>query len=76
MPVRMTFRDIANDLAARIRNGEYPPGSLIPSYADLADLYSVSTATAYRAVSLLTDRGLVRGEQGRGVFVVEAPESS
>ncbi|MEV4659801.1 HTH domain-containing protein [Micromonospora sp. NPDC049301] len=35
----------------------------------LADQFSVSVATAYRAVSLLHDRDLVVGQPGRGVYV-------
>lgn len=69
MPARMTYRDIADDLAARIKAGEYKPGDKLPTYPQLADLYSVSYATAQRAITTLRDRGLARGEPGRGVFV-------
>lgn len=68
-PVPMSYLKIAEDLAARIRAGEYKPGDQLPSTAELADLYSVSVATAYRAVSLLRFQGVVVGSQGRGVFV-------
>lgn len=71
MTRRLSYREIANDIEARIRTGEYPPGSELPSYARLADLYSVSRATVTRAYGLLRDRRLVYGEQGRGVFVAE-----
>lgn len=69
--VPMHYRAIADDIAARIAAGEYPPDSKLPSYNEIADLYSVSFATAARAVSLLRDRGLVVGAPGRGVFVAE-----
>lgn len=71
MPRRLNYRQIADDLADRIRSGEHPPGSQLPTYTQVAALYGVSKATAYRAVSLLVDRGLAVGSQGRGVFVVE-----
>jgi DNA-binding GntR family transcriptional regulator len=74
--VKMTYRQIANDLAQRIRNGEYPPGYELPSYAQLAELYSVSTATASRAYGLLHDRGLIVGSPGRGVFVADQPSDT
>lgn len=67
----LTFRQIADDMAARIRAGEYPPGAELPSYQKLADVYSVSRATAARAYALLHDRGLVVGEPGRGVYVAD-----
>ena len=68
---RLTYREIADDLTARIRSGEYPPGGPLPSYSKLAELYSVSVSTAQRAVALLHDRGLITGEPGVGVFVKE-----
>jgi DNA-binding GntR family transcriptional regulator len=68
---RLTYREIADDLAARIRSGEYPPGAALPSYSKLADLYSVSVSTAQRAVALLHDRGLIIGEKGVGLYVAE-----
>lgn len=70
VPQRMTYRDIADDLAERIATGEYPSGAQLPSTAKLAELYSVSISTVVRALGLLHDRRLVRGEPGVGVFVV------
>ncbi len=72
-PVHLTYRQIADDLAARIGNGEFPPGTALPSYRQLSEIYSVSVATIARAISLLHDRGAVYGEVGRGVFVADHP---
>jgi GntR family transcriptional regulator len=69
MPVPMSYREIAEDLAARIKAGEYKPGEMLPSYAGLADLYSVSRSTASRVYSITNDRGITVGSPGRGVFV-------
>jgi GntR family transcriptional regulator len=66
----MTYREIADDLADRIRSGEYEPGKALPSYTALADLYSVSVSTAARAYVLLRERGLTYGSPGRGVYPV------
>jgi len=71
MTIPLDYRGIADDIAARIAAGEYPPGSKIPSYSQLGELYSVSISTAQRAVIVLRERGLVVGAQGRGVFVRE-----
>jgi GntR family transcriptional regulator len=71
MTIPLNYRGIADDIAARIATGEYPPGAKIPSYSRLAALYSVSISTAQRAVMVLQERGLVVGAQGRGVFVRE-----
>ncbi|HYN95826.1 MAG TPA: winged helix-turn-helix domain-containing protein [Pilimelia sp.] len=71
MTIPLDYRGIADDVASRIASGEYPPGTKIPSYSQLADLYSVSVSTAQRAVIVLRERGLVVGAQGRGVYVRE-----
>lgn len=71
MPARASYRTIARDLEDRIRSGEYPAGSRLPSYAELAKLYSVSVTTVQGAIRLLRERRLVEGDPGRGVFVVD-----
>jgi DNA-binding GntR family transcriptional regulator len=75
VPINLTYRGIADDLAARIRAGEYRPGSKLPSYSEIAELYSVSLSTATRAIGLLRDRGLVEGVVGVGVYVCDLPPS-
>lgn len=69
--IPLSYVDIAADITSRIEAGEYEPGSKLPSYSQLAELYSVSLSTAARAVALLRDRGVVLGSPGRGVFVKE-----
>ena len=69
--IPFSYSDIAADITARIETGEYASGEKLPSYAQLADLYSVSFSTVARAVALLRDRGVVVGAPGRGVFVKE-----
>ena len=71
VPQRMTYRDIADDLAERMTAGEYPSGAQLPSTAQLAALYSVSVSTASRVYLALAAMGLTKGIQGRGVFVAE-----
>lgn len=66
-----TYREIANLIADRITAGEWAPGDRLPSTEQFRVEYGVSEATAYRALSLLVDRGVVRGEAGRARFVAE-----
>ena len=73
-PRRFTYREIAADLEDRIRVGDYPVGARLPSYPELADLYSVSRGTIGVAVALLVDRGVVVGQSGVGVYVVRVPD--
>jgi len=48
----MSSRQIADDLSARIRSGEYKPGEKLPSLREMAELYSVSVSTIQRALEL------------------------
>lgn len=61
--VQSLQKDIADQL--------YKPGARLPSEAELADRFSVNRHTIRRAVSELEKNGLVRVEQGRGVFLQE-----
>lgn len=70
-PQKLTYLGIADDLAARIANGEYTSETGLPSYRQIADIYGVSVSTAQAAVRVLRMRGLVEGQQGRGVYPVE-----
>jgi DNA-binding GntR family transcriptional regulator len=64
-----TYREMADLIAARIARGEWPPGGALPTTHDFAAEYGVSEATAYRALSLLVDRGTVVGVQGGRRYV-------
>jgi len=67
---RLTYREIAADIAERIAAGEYPERSQLPSYPQLGELYGVSYWTIWRAIRLLRDElRMVYGEPGRGTFV-------
>lgn len=69
MPMSLSYRGIADAITSRIESGEWPAGEPLPTTLEIAAEYKVSEATAYRAMSLLTDRGLIYGEPGRGRFV-------
>ena len=62
-------------LMARIRDdvssGVYPAESQIPSEQEMCARYSVSRVTVRRAISELTDEGILRKQQGKGTFVME-----
>lgn len=69
--IPMSSDQIVDDLAERIRLGEYEPGTQLPTYGALAALYDVSPATIAIVVRILRDRGLVVGVRGRGTYVAE-----
>jgi GntR family transcriptional regulator len=69
--IPMSSSQIVDDLAERIRLGEYQPGTQLPTYDSLASLYDVSPATIAIVVRILRERGLVVGVPGRGTYVAE-----
>lgn len=74
MPRRLPdYERIAADLRARIRSGELPAGSKLPTRQELAVAYGVSLQPVVAALRELEYEGLVAGHQGKGVFVAEHP---
>jgi GntR family transcriptional regulator len=70
------YRRIIADLRRRIAAGEFPPGAKLPSTRALADQYGVAPGSVRQAITLLTEVGELRGHQGLGVFVPDAPQGS
>ncbi|WP_223691564.1 GntR family transcriptional regulator [Leifsonia poae] len=65
------YREIAEDLGARILQGEFRAGSSLPSENLLAETYGVARGTVRRALALLRTRGAVASRQGAS-WVVQA----
>ena len=64
---------IAEDLSGRIRSGELQPGAQLATEAELCIRYEVSRTVVREAIARLRSEGLVIPQQGRGMFVSEAP---
>ena len=73
MPGKSKYERIADDLRARISSGEYPPGSRLPTKAELMTRYQVAVNTVERAIEELRKAGIVETLQGAGMFVCEPP---
>ncbi len=63
------YLKLARLLDQRIRAGEHPVGSRIPSERALCELYGVSRITVRQAIAELVNRGVLRRAHGRGTFV-------
>ncbi|MGW4469681.1 GntR family transcriptional regulator [Nonomuraea sp. NPDC004354] len=70
---RPAYLQIVDDLTGQIRAGTLPPGAALPSIAQLGERYDVSASVVKSAISVMRTRGLVIGQQGKGVFVHETP---
>ena len=65
------YRAIADELRARIDKGVYEVGSKLPSIAALMQEFDVKGLNTIRdAQQMLVTEGLLRSEQGVGVWVI------
>lgn len=69
----LVYEVVAGRIERRIRSGEFPPGTPLPSELALAEWYGVSRASVRRARELLEERGLVHVRPSKGVYVSEQP---
>ena len=67
-PLYIRVRD---DLLARIEDGTYSPGSVMPTELELASLYGVSRPTVRQALSLLAEEGIIERHRKRGTIVAD-----
>jgi GntR family transcriptional regulator len=70
------YRQIERHLADRIRAGQLPPRTPLPSVRQLAVDLLVSVITVKQAYAELEAAGLVAPQQGRGTFVAEGAVTS
>lgn len=72
MPVEPSKVDrLVADLTHQMDSGQLPPGSKLPSDADLRKQYDVSQTTVRIAMERLRNRLIV--EPGRGRYVADPP---
>lgn len=70
---RASFRDIQDEIARRIGEREWRPGSLIPGEAQLAAEFGAARATVNRALQALARAGLVERKRRVGTRVALHP---
>lgn len=63
------YRQIADDLRRRIETGQYKPGTKLPVYAELTEIYDTGRSVIRAALAVLQEEGLVQ-VRGRGGTVV------
>ncbi|WP_044559827.1 FadR/GntR family transcriptional regulator [Azospirillum sp. B4] len=65
------YRQVADAIAADIRQGVYGPGRRLPSERDLAETFDVSRPTVREAMITLEILGLVEARHGSGIYVTD-----
>jgi DNA-binding GntR family transcriptional regulator len=65
------YRQVAQDLVARVDRSELAPGERLEPEARLAERYGVNRLTVRRALEELARAGIVRTEHGVGSFIAE-----
>lgn len=68
------YIEIYNKIKKEIINGKYPPGSMLPTELELAEMYYVSRITIQKAMQLLKSEGYISRTAGRGTFVERIPD--
>ncbi len=63
------YHQLADIIRAKIRAGEYQPGSRIPSENSLASTYGIGRPTARQATELLVRKRILVRKRGSGTFI-------
>lgn len=66
--------DLFAKLETKIRAGDWPPGSRLPTQKEIAETENVSRTVVREAVARLTAQGLAISRQGSGMFVADTAE--
>jgi len=67
------YAQFASVLRGRILGGEFAPGDLLPSIAQLCKTYNLGRITVSHGLQILADEGLITVERGRGTQVIHSP---
>jgi GntR family transcriptional regulator len=76
MPKVPKWRELADEFARKIAEGDYPPGSKLPQVREMVAQGLGSTTTVHRAIQTLEAEGLVRTSRGHGTTVLDPASSS
>lgn len=72
--VKAAVKQIANHFRERIRNGDLPPGSLLPSLHELSQGLDVNKHTVRDAMDFLRKERLIKSRPGLGTFASTEPK--
>lgn len=70
------YQRVYQDLLSKIRSGELPAHTKLPTVAELSEQYGVSKITTKKATDMLVADGLLEKHPGKGIFVTALGEPS
>lgn len=73
IPTTPAYLRIADELRRQILDGTLPPGSRLPTLAEISGRFEVSERTAYEATKTLRNEGLTVSKPGAPTIVRERP---
>jgi GntR family transcriptional regulator len=65
------YQVVIDHITDGIRTGRYAPGAKLPTIVQLAEITGASQTAVKTALLILRERGIVRGQQGKGTFVAD-----
>ncbi|MBP1996647.1 GntR family transcriptional regulator [Paenibacillus eucommiae] len=68
------YYQVASSIRERITNNEWEVNEKIPSENQLTEEYGISRVTLRKSLDALHAEGIIKKEQGRGVFVQKNPQ--
>ncbi len=68
------YRQIVDQITAKVLAGDWPPGSALPSIRELAAANGVSVITVKRAYLELEHAGVIVTRHGKGSLVAESTD--
>ncbi|MEU1813804.1 winged helix-turn-helix domain-containing protein [Streptomyces roseifaciens] len=70
------WRQVAEVIRQRIKDGTYVPRSRVPSVVQLTEEFGIASVTAQKVHRALRAEGLIYTEPGMGSFVSQQPQDS
>lgn len=63
------YKKIAENIRAKIKDGQYKAGDLIPDQSQIAKEFNTTRSTVHKALDLLVIEGMIYSKRGAGTFV-------
>ena len=73
---RPLYAQLKETILDEIASGQLKPGDQLPSHRELCETYQMSHMTVRRAITELTNEGVINAVPGKGIYVAEPKEDA